>query len=236
VAKILVVDDDEFGLEMVATSLQCELYTVEVATDGESALQMLKLNEYDLLICDWSLPKVSGIDICKRFRSAGGRTPILLITGKGQTAEKVIGFDAGADDYLTKPFDLAELLARVKALLRRASPNMGDGALVVGALELDPNNYSVKKDTVEIKLIPKEFAILEMLMRYPNKVFSAEAIINRVWQIGESPSPDVVRTHIKNLRRKLGDDSLIETVHSVGYRLNAPATQTDRGQSNAVTN
>jgi DNA-binding response OmpR family regulator len=234
VAKVLLVEDDELTVNMVSTSLECEHHAVEVANDGESALQMLKLNEYDLLICDWNLPKVSGVDICKRLRSSGGRLPILLITGKGQTAEKITGFEAGADDYLTKPFDIDELLIRVKALLRRATQNVTDAILTVGGIELDPISYVVKKDGVEIRLIPKEFAILETLMRYPNKVFSPEAIINRVWQIGESPATDVVRTHIKNLRRKLGDDSLIETVHSVGYKLNVPATTTDRGQSNAV--
>src|SRR5271170_2651766 len=162
--RVLVVEDDELILDLVSTELRHEHYFVETATNGEAALQMLKLNDYDLLILDWNVPKVSGVDICRKLRFAGDRLPVLLMTGKTKTAEKVLGFDSGADDYLTKPFDVEELLVRAKALLRRASSNVTQGVLKVGGIELDVTAYQVTKDGTEIKLIPKEFAILETLM------------------------------------------------------------------------
>jgi DNA-binding response OmpR family regulator len=221
-AKILIIEDDQDLCNVVADSLGFEHYLVETSFDGEMGFSLLRMNTYDLAIIDWDLPTISGVEICRRYRSNGGLAPILMLTGKAATADKVAGLDAGADDYLTKPFELEELGARVKALLRRVEGRLGGDTLRLGDIVLEPNNFRVTRNGEEIRLIPKEFAIIELLMRHPGKVFSAEAIISKVWEIGESPSNEVVRTHIKNLRKKLGGEDVVHTVHGVGYKVEQP--------------
>lgn len=216
--KILLVDDDSDLSSMVAQSLALELYAVETASDGESGFFMLKTNSYDLAIVDWDMPKITGTELCKKYRSQDGKIPILMLTGKAAVSQRVEGLESGADDYLVKPFSVDELVARVKALLRRAHLQGSSNNLVYKNVCLEPNNYRVTKDGQEIKLIPKEFSILELLIRYKGKVFSPGAIIDRVWENNEYPATDVIRTHIMNLRRKIGD-SIIDTVHGVGYRV-----------------
>ena len=217
-AKILVVEDDADVSSMIAQSLSFEHYQVENASDGEAAQLMLRLGQYDLIILDWDLPLLSGIEVCKKYRAGGGKMPVLMLTGKTAVAEKVKGLDSGADDYLTKPFSIDELIARVRAMLRRAGDMQTSGNLIYMDLELVPNNFQVTKGGTEVKLIPKEFAILELLMRYQGKVFSPEAILDRIWESSEYPATDVVRTHIMNLRRKVGG-AIIQTVHGIGYRI-----------------
>jgi DNA-binding response OmpR family regulator len=221
VAKILLVEDDASLAKLVRNWLSIEHHVVETVDDGNEGLLRLKVSAYDLIILDWNLPGKSGVDIIKEFRATGGQTPVMMLTGKDKISDKEEGFDAGADDYLTKPFHGKELTARTKALLRRPGHIAGD-VLRVGELVLERNNFSVTFHGVEVKLVPKEFALLEFLMRYPNNVFSAEALLERVWISESEATVEAVTTCIKRLRKKLeaGDSPCpITTVHGVGYKL-----------------
>ena len=223
-AKILLVEDEEDFSDLVTMWLKNEHHIVEVADTGEKAVDLLKVYRYDLLILDWMLPGISGIDICKDFRGQGGSTPILMLTAKRHVDEKETGLDAGADDYLTKPFELKELSARVRALLRRPAAFSGT-ELKVGPVTMDTATHRVTRQGEEIALLPKEFALLEFFMRHPNQVFSAEALLDRVWASESEASPETIRTYIKRLRKKIDEDgspSLVSTVHGVGYKLVEP--------------
>lgn len=229
-AKILVVEDDPFVLENVAQLLEQQNHVVDKATDGIYALDLLKLSDYDMVVLDWDIPKLSGLDVCKRYRSQNGKARILMLTGKGAIDEKEIAFDQGADDYLTKPFQGRELTARVRAMLRRPVILHGD-ALVAGHVVLEPHSGSVEVNGKPVKLLPKELALLEFLMRHPNQIFSAEAILTRVWTSESDASPDTVRKNITRVRQKVeldGFPDLIHTVFGLGYQLilpkNDPAT------------
>lgn len=224
--KILLVDDDKDMAAIVAEWLKAENFTVEVTHDGREGLQFLKLGHYDLGIVDWDLPGISGIEICKEYRRAQGTIPILMLTGKGHVTNLEEGLGAGADDFLTKPFQMRELLARVKALSRRGSVRV-DNIIRVGDLELDPLKHRVTKGGINVHLVPKDFAMLEFLMRHPDEIFSSDALIQRVWNLDAEATNDAVRTSIKRLRKTLDDsdneeESIIETVRRVGYRLRAP--------------
>lgn len=222
-AKILLVEDEPDFSELIAGWLKNDHYLIESVENGEDAMDRLRFYKYDLVILDWMLPGISGVDVCKRYRSSGGTTPILMLTAKRHVDEKEAGLDAGADDYLTKPFELKELSARIRALLRRPSAFSGN-VLKVGNLVLESNSFKVTRDGEDIQLLPKEFALLEFLMRHPNQVFSAEAILDRVWSSDSEASPETIRTYIKRLRKKLdveGTPSLLCTVHGVGYKLEA---------------
>lgn len=219
--KILLVEDDQALSKLVRNWLSLEHHAVETVEDGEEALHRLKVSEYDLVILDWTLPKLAGVEVLKEHRRLGGQTPVLMLTGKDKISDKEEGFDAGADDYLTKPFHGKELTVRIKALLRRP-PNLVKDVLRVGELVLEKENFSVRRGESEIRLLPKEFALLEFLMRHPNQVFSAEALLERVWVSESESTVEAVTTCIKRLRRKLESDgtpSPIATVHGVGYKL-----------------
>lgn len=223
-AKILLVEDEPDFSELISGWLKNDHYLIESVENGEDAMDRLRFYKYDLVILDWMLPGISGVDVCKRYRSSGGTTPILMLTAKRHVDEKEAGLDAGADDYLTKPFELKELSARIRALLRRPSAFSGN-VLKVGNLVLESNSFKVTRDGEDVQLLPKEFALLEFLMRHPNQVFSAEAILDRVWSSDSEASPETIRTYIKRLRKKLdveGTPSLLSTVHGVGYKLEAP--------------
>ncbi len=226
-AKILFLEDDDKVADAVESALHSERHTVERTASGEDALTRATVSDYDLIILDWTVPDVSGVDVCQRFRAEGGTTPVLMLTGKHLISEKVTALDAGADDYLTKPFNIQEFMARVRALLRRRGSGYDTGQLVVGELKLDVKTFTVTCGGQNVSLIPKEFAILELLMTYPGVVFSHEAIFRRLWKSDEATSPEIVRTHLKNLRKKIeavGAISPIETVHGVGYKLLKPNT------------
>jgi DNA-binding response OmpR family regulator len=218
-AKILLVEDDRDLANLIVNVLGVERHTVDVVGDGQIAIAQLRLSKYEVIILDWMLPGISGMDVCREFRGKGGSTPILMLTSKSTPEEKETGLDAGADDYLTKPFNAKELAARIRALLRRPQ-TVSAKTLQIGIVTLDPKTVKVFKNGAEIHLLPKEFSLLELFMRYPNQVFSGDALLERVWAAESSASLDTVRTYIKTLRKKIDTDgsaSLIRTVHGVGY-------------------
>lgn len=224
-AKILLVEDDLEVCEVVSDWLTDEHYTIDVVSSGSEAIERLRFDKYDVLIFDWQLPDLTGIEICKRFRSKGGNTPVLMLTGKSEITDKETGLDAGADDYLTKPFHPRELSARVRALLRR-SGELKQNILTCGDIELDPQGFKVTKGGKEITLLPKEFALLEFFLRHPNQVFSPEALLDRVWSAESEASLDTIRVHITKLRGKIeteGQPSPIKTIHRQGYKWEMPS-------------
>jgi two-component system phosphate regulon response regulator PhoB len=220
-AKILVVEDDSDILTVIVDWLIGDNHQVDSLSNGRQALQQLGVCEYDLLIIDWGLPEVSGIDICKEMRFRGKTLPILMLTGRRDISEKEKGFDSGVDDYLTKPFNPKELSMRVKALLRR-QPIMPADQLRLGDLLLEPERHRVSRAGTEIYLQPQEFALLEFLMRHPGQVFNADALLARAWPTDADVSPDNVRICISKLRSKIdekGQPSQLKTIHGLGYKL-----------------
>ena len=221
-AKILIVEDDKQLSELIVDWLTGEKHTPEPVYEGPEGLQRLKFYKYDVVILDWELPGLSGPEICNQFRQGGGQTPILMLTGKKEVTDKATGLDAGADDYLTKPFHMIELSARLRALLRRASVDVSRTILSAGHISLDPVSRKVTSHGNEITLQPKEYSLLEFLLRHPNQPFSAEAILDRVWSSESDASPDTVRLQIMRLRHKIdadGKESMVRTIHRVGYML-----------------
>lgn len=222
-SKILIVEDEQDLASQVADWLKREHYLCETVDNGAAALDRLRVYQYDVVLLDWMLPGMTGIEVCKQFRGRGGKTPILMLTAKSQEDDKETGLDIGADDYLVKPFGLKELSARIRALIRRTSISTQAVGKILnyGKLELDPTSRRVTKEGAEVHLEPKEFSLLEFFMRNPDQVFSAEALINRCWESETLMSPDSIRTYIKGLRKKIDDKdgpSTIVTVHGVGYR------------------
>ncbi|HEY9715753.1 MAG TPA: response regulator transcription factor [Chroococcales cyanobacterium] len=220
-AKIFLADDDRSLCTMIVDWLGAQHFNVECAHNVTDAHEFLKSYKYDLVILDWSMPDGTGLDVLKAYRHAGGKTPVLMLTGKSGIDEKEEGLDSGADDYLTKPFHVKELLARVRALLRRPD-NFSDNVLRFGPITLDPTRFEVRKNDKELKLYPKEFALMEFFMRHPNTVFSAQALLDHVWSADAAAGGETIRTAIRRLRMQIDDEgepSLIENVHGVGYRL-----------------
>jgi DNA-binding response OmpR family regulator len=224
-AKVLLIEDDQSVRKTVSAQLHLEHHIVEEVDNGKDGLSRLLAYTYDVVIVDWNLGDMTGVEICREYRAKAGNALMLMLTGKSKLLEKEEGLSAGFDDYLVKPFEVRELTARIRALLRRASAQMTGDVLKVGNLLLDPQTYRVTQNGEDLKLLPKEFAILEFLMRHPHAVFSCEAVMSRVWTADEVSSPDIIRTHIKNLRKKLekpDQPCLISTVHGVGYKLVPP--------------
>jgi DNA-binding response OmpR family regulator len=220
-AKVLVVEDEHDLSIPIKDWLTREQHVVELVDNGAEALSRLKVYKFDVIVLDLMIPGMNGMEVCKRFRSEGGSTPILMLTAKSGIEDKEAGLDAGADDYLTKPFHLKELSARIRALLRRHT-QATSRELKIGDLVLDVIGRKATFMGEEIHFVPKEFSLLEFLMRHPNQVFSAEALLDRVWASDTMASPDTIRTYIKILRKKLGGEgkeSLIRTVHGVGYKI-----------------
>lgn len=224
-AKILIVEDDRQLSTLIADFLTGEGHVPEPVYKGPEGLERLRFYKYDVVILDWELPGLSGPEICKEYRDKGGETPILMLTGKKEIDEKETGLDSGADDYLTKPFHLKELAARLRALLRRKT-GVSKTTLTAGDITLNTNSRQVFRGDEEINLQPKELALLEFLMRHPNQPFSSEAILDRVWPSESDAAPDTVRIQIMRLRHKIdvdGKESMIRTVHRVGYMLVPPS-------------
>ena len=221
--KILLIEDDELVAQELKQALLAREYTVDVVADGEAGWELIEAFAYDLILLDLILPQLDGIGLCRQLRSQGVRIPIILITAVDNANKKVIGLDAGADDYITKPFDLQELLARIRALLRRGLTALPP-VLTWGKLDLNPGTMEVSNQGKLLHLTPKEYSILELFLRNPNRVFSRSLILDRIWSFEECPAEDTVTAHIKGLRMKLkncGAEDPIETVYGVGYRLKA---------------
>jgi DNA-binding response OmpR family regulator len=220
--KVLLVEDDELLAGVIAEFLTDHLHVVEVVTDGESAWNQISALEYDLILLDVMLPKLDGIRLCQRLRAHGYSVPVLMVTARDTSTDKVLGLDAGADDYMVKPLDFPELLARIRALLRRGS-SVSSPILEWGDLHLDPATYEVSYHDNTLRLTPKEYKLLELLLRNGRRILSRNTIIERLWSFEKPPEEGTVKTHIKSLRKKLkvvgAPTNLIETVHGIGYRL-----------------
>jgi DNA-binding response OmpR family regulator len=220
-AKILLVEDDKKLAQTVQMLLELDSHTVEMAHDGTEAEGRLAAFDYDLLILDWDLPERSGVDICRAYRSRGGSTPVLMLTGKHSINEKEEGFTAGADDYLTKPYNPRELAVRVKALLRRMPGYTGD-KLKWHDVEVDLTARKVMRGGEEISLQPMEFTLLSFFLKHPGQVIGTEALLKRCWEDSADVSSDSIYTCIRRVRKKIdreGMPSIIRTVHGVGYAL-----------------
>jgi DNA-binding response OmpR family regulator len=220
--RILLVEDDACLADALGEALTDQRYVVDQVRDGETAWEQIRILEYDLILLDIMLPKLDGITLCQRLRSYGYAVPILMVTARDMSNDKVIGLDAGADDYMVKPLDLPELLARIRALLRRRSP-YSSPILEWGKLHLDPATYEVSYNNQTLRLTPKEYNILELLLRNGRRILSRSTIIEHIWSLENPPEEDTVKAHIKSLRQKLrtanAPDDFVETVHGVGYRL-----------------
>lgn len=220
--KILIVEDDERISEAIAEYLEDRNHVVEMAQDGQEAWELLDAFSYDAIVLDIGLPRIDGLTLCRRLRSQGCSIPILMLTARDTLPDKVQGLDVGADDYLVKPFEIEELAARVRALLRRRN-DLQPPLLQWGELRLDPNCCDVSYGESPIKLSATEFRILELFLRHSRRVFTREQIIDQVWSFDRSPGEATVKAHIRSLRLKLeavgASPDLIETVYGVGYRL-----------------
>ncbi|HBB31384.1 MAG TPA: DNA-binding response regulator [Cyanobacteria bacterium UBA8803] len=220
--RILLVEDDAYLAEVLAEALAAQRYTVDTVLDGEAAWIQIGTLEYDLVLLDVMLPKLDGICLCQRLRSHGYRMPILMVTARDTSTDKVIGLDAGADDYMVKPLDVRELLARIRALLRRGSTS-SPPILEWGDLHLDPATYEVSYRERVLRLTPKEYSLLELFLCNGRQIMSRGAILAHLWSLENPPKEDTIKVHIRSLRQKLrslgAPEDLIETVHGLGYRL-----------------
>ncbi len=219
---ILVVEDEEKLARLIKRTLEQENHVVEMAHDGETGFDLAASGSFDIIILDVMLPGRNGFDICRSLRAMGVRTPVLMLTARDAVSDKVQGLDAGADDYLTKPFALEELLARVRALSRRAPVYTEADRLQVADLVLDRRTREVRRGDKVIELTAKEFALLEYLMRHPNQALSRDMIIEHVWGYDSDAQPNAVDIYIHFLRRKIDHGHpkpLIRSVRGVGYKL-----------------
>lgn len=224
--KILICEDEP-GMRMgLKDNLEFESYEVDLAEDGEKGLKNILENKYDLIILDVMMPKMSGFDVCKSARKNGITTPIILLTAKGEEIDKVLGLELGADDYVTKPFSLRELLARIKAILRRGeltSKEIDDKDVQIGRLTINFGTYRAKVKDKDIQLSHKEFEILHYLWKRKNATVSRDELLTEVWGFEESPTTRTVDNFILKLRQKIEKDlnhpQIILTVHGIGYKL-----------------
>lgn len=228
--RILVVEDDTQLAEVLTEALSRRQYVVDVANDGEAAWNSAESMRYDLVVLDVTLPRLDGIKFCQRLRTSStsnpahrnSSAPVLMLTARDTVADKIAGLDAGADDYVAKPFDLEELMARIRALLRRGS-SASTVSLSWEKLYLNPSTYEASYDGSFLSLTPKEYAILELLVANGRRVLSRSTIIEQIWSVDDSPVEETVRSHIRCLRHKLrtlgAPETFIETVHGLGYRL-----------------
>ena len=227
--KILVVEDDRKVAGFIEQGLREEGYAVDVAPDGDQATMLAHVYEYDALVLDVMLPKKTGLQVATELRREGRKTPILMLTARDATEDVVRGLDAGADDYLAKPFKFDELLARVRALVRRGGAGRSE-LLNYGPLELDRLKHKAKVSGKRLELTPKEFQLLEHFLLRPEDVVRRTELLEKVWDLHFDPESNVVDVHVGNLRRKLREAAgteLIHTVRGVGFRLQAPGLEGD---------
>jgi DNA-binding response OmpR family regulator len=220
--KILLVEDDPQVTQLITTTLAQHSYIVETATDGQSGWELVDGFSYALVILDVGLPKLDGISFCRRLRSQHNTTPVLLLTAQDRNTDKILGLDAGADDYMVKPFDVQELTARIRALLRRGNTAQAP-LLVWGDLQLDPSNRELTYGGQKLTMRPKELALLELFLRSPHRLYSRSDILDQLWSFDDFPNDSTVKAHIKGIRHALkpvGAQDIIETLYGQGYRLN----------------
>lgn len=226
--RILLVEDESNAAKMLAKGLREETYAVDVAGDGEFALEQAFTNDYDLIILDVMLPSKNGFEVCRELRKSGTETPILMLTARDAVEDRIEGLDAGADDYLAKPFDFDELLARVRALLRRR-PALFPDTIEIADLSIDTRSRQVSRGEKPIDLTAKEFALLEYMARNVNKVVGRASIAEHVWDESFDPFSKVIEVFIQRLRRKIDGDSslkLIKTRRGEGYMLSDQGSET----------
>jgi two-component system, OmpR family, copper resistance phosphate regulon response regulator CusR len=219
--RILVVEDDPKINDFLKISLESEYFVVDTVHDGEKGYYLAMTNEYDIIILDFMLPGKLGLEICKELRTNGIQTPIIGLSVKSETVNKVGFLNAGADDYLTKPFSFEELIARIQALLRRPQ-SIESNIVEIGGIELDSQKHTVRKDGKEIYLTRKEFLLLEYLMKNHGTVLSRGMILEHVWDMNADPFSNTIETHIMTLRRKIDSEQslrLIRTVPGIGYKI-----------------
>lgn len=219
--RILVVEDERDMNNVITKKLESENYCVDSCYDGVTALEYIQLADYDGVILDIMLPKLDGLEVLRKLRSTGNRTPILMLSARSETEDKVKGLDSGADDYLTKPFDFPELMARLRALVRKPT-GVKENVYRCGGLEVNVNEQKVIRDGKVINLSPREFAILLYMIRNQNIVLSREQIEANVWSLHNETSSNVVDVYIRYLRRKLDDEfetKMIQTIRGTGYML-----------------
>ncbi len=222
--RILIIEDEERILQFLRRGLTYEGYHVEVAEEGNAGLALARETPPDLVVLDWMLPGLDGLEVCKRLR-AGGGVPILMLTAKDSVHDRVEGLDAGADDYLVKPFEFEELLARIRALLRRAKPE-GPEVLSFVDLRLDTGTHQAYRGERPIELTAKEYELLELFLHHPRQVLTREVIYDRVWGYDFGGESNIIEVYVRYLRQKMeetGESRLIHTVRGVGYVLRESA-------------
>ncbi|MET0386399.1 MAG: response regulator transcription factor [Polyangiales bacterium] len=228
--RLLIVEDNRKLASFLKRALEEEGHVADSAFDGKSGLEQADAIRYDAVVIDWMLPGLDGLSVLRELRARGSAVPVLMLTARGEIAERIAGLDAGADDYLTKPFDLGELLARVRALGRRRVGT--DSSLRVGPLLLDKADRRLLVEGVRVELTPREFTLLAYLMREAGRVVTRTELLTHVWNAAFDPGSNVVEAQIKNLREKLGARAtMIETVRGVGYRLAPNPAPTDEPES-----
>lgn len=222
--RILLVEDNQRLSDSLRRSLSDDGYAVDVAYDGQEGEELAEITPYDLIILDVMLPRKNGFDVCRSLRENRVKTPVLMLTARDALTDRVTGLDSGADDYLVKPFEVDELRARLRALLRRESDDKS-GILTIADLHLDPATHFVERGGNSIELTSREYALLEYLMRHPNRLITRQMAENSLWDSESSVASNVVDVYIRRLRRKVDDPyepKLIETVRGSGYRLKRP--------------
>jgi two-component system response regulator MprA len=220
--RILVVEDEARVASVISRGLRLEGYTVEVAPDGETGLDKALGNPPDLIVLDVMLPDIDGLEVCRQLRAAGGKEPVLMLTARDAIPDRVAGLDAGADDYLVKPFDFDELRARIRALLRRASPAESSAPVRFADLELDPATRRCARAGRPIQLTATEFDLLELFIRHPNQVLTRDIIYDRIWAYDFAGESNIIDVYVRYLRAKTEDNGgarLLHTVRGVGYVL-----------------
>jgi two-component system response regulator MprA len=220
--RILVVEDEARIASLISRTLRMEGYQVEVAPDGDTALDLAFGDPPDLIVLDVMLPDMDGLEVCRQLRAAGSDEPVLMLTAKDAIPDRVAGLDAGADDYLVKPFDFDELLARIRALLRRSGPVVADGPLQFSDLELDPATRQARRGERDIELTAKEYEVLALFLQHPRQVLTRDIIYDRIWGYDFGGESNIIEVYVRYLRAKLeaGDEPrLIHTVRGVGYVL-----------------
>lgn len=231
--RILLVEDDREQLAFLAAVLETQNYVVDVATDGLTGWQMVETFAYDLVVLDVNLPRLDGLTFCRRLRQNNSPVLVMLLTARDTATDKMMGLDSGADDYVSKPYDLQELIARIRALLRRGTIVISP-TLCCAQLTLDLNNKEISYQGKCFQFSRKEYLLLELFMRNPQRVFSRSEIVDRIWSIEEEPpNEDTIKSHIKSIRRKLGKANLsdwIETIYGQGYRINPIYQTVDKAQ------